>query len=111
MIRNFLMYIVVLFLCTNFGVKAEETIIIDDDFSAYNGSSLSFNSNWGELQNPNALIATNGVVMNRQGLGVGAGWRGVMNVSNAISNVNIGDAIEVSFDYKMYTDFLKIRFY
>ena len=105
MIKNFLMYIVVLFLCTNFGVKAEETIIIDDDFSAYNnGSSLSFNSNWGELQNPNALIATNGVVMNRQGLGVGAGWRGVMNVSNAISNVNIGDVIEVSFDYKMYTD-------
>ena len=42
--------------------------------------------------------------MNRQGLGVGAGWRGVMNVSNAISNVNIGDVIEVSFDYKMYTD-------
>ena len=30
-----------------FWCKGEETIIIDDDFSAYNnGSSLSFNSNW-----------------------------------------------------------------
>ena len=42
--------------------------------------------------------------MNRQGLGVGAGFRGVMNVSNTVSNIDIGDVIEVSFDYKIYTD-------
>lgn len=79
--------------------------VFNETFDDYNnGYDLNWTADWKQLNNSGYMVCSNGLVMNRQGLGVGGGWRGVMQTANTISNVLAGDTIRISFDYKVYTD-------
>ncbi|VGO22283.1 hypothetical protein [Pontiella sulfatireligans] len=79
-------------------------VIIDEDFNdLVDGAFLDSDREWDPLNSTgDHFVTTNGVATCWPSEGLGYNWRGEMNTFSTITDVEVGDTIEIDFDTQLY---------
>ncbi|MDF7824849.1 hypothetical protein P4B35_12560 [Pontiellaceae bacterium B12227] len=80
----------------------EGVIIVEDFNDMADGANLDADRDWDVLNGGQHFVADNGVATCWPSEGLGLNWRGEMNTFSSITDVEVGDTIEIAFDEKIY---------